>query len=91
MSHDFPDEHLSRSVLYDDNDAKIVPCDIEDHKGRHIVGRVVELLDVREIPEVRVLDNRMPLAQSIFRCGMLLPELSKHLEGYDVHGLIISN
>jgi hypothetical protein len=33
----------------------------------------------------------MPLAQSIFRCGVLLPELSKHLEGYDVHGLIISN
>jgi len=62
MRHHFPYVDAFRPVLHDDNDAIVITRHIKDDKGRNVVGGVVELLDMTEVPEVSTLHDRMPLA-----------------------------
>lgn len=82
---------LFEPVPNDNHQAIVVATYIKDRIGRHIVGRIEHFFDMVEVLELSMLNRSVPLAQHPLCFRMFLPEITKHFDGDDVHGRIISN
>ena len=91
MRQDLLHKHLLEPVSNNHDDAIVIATHIKDRVGWHVVGRVEEFTNMIEVPELDVLQYRVPLAQNVLSLWVLLPEGAKHFDGDDVHGVSISN
>lgn len=74
------------TVSDDDHQTKVVPRNIKNRVRRSVIRAVKVLPYVVEISKIRVFHQGMPFTQHALSRRMLLPKLSKHSNGDNVHG-----
>lgn len=86
MGHDLVNINSFEAVPNDDDQSKVIACDIKNCVRCSVISTVKVFVQVVEISKIRVFNHGVPLAQHAFSIRMLEPELAKHLDGDHMHG-----
>ena len=80
MRQDFLDENFLESVPNDDDHAIMVSGHVKNDVRRYVIRGAEPFTHMVEIPEIDVLDQRVPQPQRGFGLWMFSPEFAQRLE-----------